>query len=606
MASPATPGPSLLSQFPPSGTFPPSSPPVRAPLASYWSAHFSSPLTREGSGGPVPTQADVVVIGSGLTATCFVDRLVDDLRADGGPHSNEPVKVVVLEAREFCSGATARNGGHLTAAPLLAYATLSTRFGTEEARRSVALEQYSIDWVVETCTSEGWVDDVELRIGGGNVHLFDTPQEAVAARSEVSAAERAGEDVSGLTWLTRAQVFEKYGADSNAGGLLIPGNNVYPLKLVTKLFERAQRRASEPGSRVSVELFTNAVVSSVEPAPNRDGEDRQWNVNTPRGTVSTAHVVHCTNGYLSSVLPSFATGPARIFPTRGQVVSIVPSTASSADERFRDPETSRSTNRTSRDRAWPTWTNAFSSASPFDVYMFQRTPPGSSGQGREIILGGCRDAAGAADWFEFGQANDSTGSVNERVGTKLREYLGWQFEGLESEESVWTRATSENGSGRHGPYKAWTVDREWTGIMGFREGGVPLVGPVYIEGELQPGQWVSAGYSGHGMPRAPASAHLVASLVADSLRQSSSLARSAPSPLRWPQSLCLERRLGFRHDGPYQQSHEVRTTARSNSFDLPDHFPRHYLTTATGVPDVEARLPGEVGFDAGEDGWVWV
>ena len=57
----------------------------------------------------------------------------------------------------------------MTSSPLLSYATLTRLFGPEEARRCVALEQYSIDWIIETCEREGWTEEVELRKGGGNV-----------------------------------------------------------------------------------------------------------------------------------------------------------------------------------------------------------------------------------------------------------------------------------------------------------------------------------------------------------------------------------------------------------------------------------------------------
>jgi hypothetical protein len=126
----------------------------------------------------------------------------------------------------------ARNGGHLTASPLLAFATLESTFGTEEAKRCVALEQYSIDWIIEACEKEGWSDDVDLRVGGGNVrfvhfkltseecrahdhshallqlHVFDTKEDANRIRFELDAARKANQDLSGFEWLDPGQVRE--------------------------------------------------------------------------------------------------------------------------------------------------------------------------------------------------------------------------------------------------------------------------------------------------------------------------------------------------------------------------------------------------------------
>ncbi|GAA5964276.1 hypothetical protein JCM3765_002794 [Sporobolomyces pararoseus] len=529
----------LLSHFPPSGSFSPSDAPNDGPLDSFWTKNFTSPLSDQGKDLQLPEQADVVVIGSGLTGVFAVDQLVEQL-SKTGLTSSEKLKIVVLEARGFCSGATARNGGHLTASPLLSFAALEAEFGTEEAKKCVAIEQCSIDQIIETCQQEGWTEEVELRIGGGNLLLLDSEDEVEHLRFQLDAAKRAGQDLSGFEWLTSEQVLERYRANSKAGGILIPGNNVYPLKLVTKLFQRAQSRAKQSNS-VSLDLFTHCTVSGVDRS-DENTDSYPWVVTTAsRGSIAARHILHCTNGYLSSVLPQFSIGPSRIYPTRGQVVSIV-------SPRDSDPS------------SWPQYGNAFLAEQPFDIYMFQRSSQFSQGR-REVILGGCRDRSGPGENYEFGKSFDGPGSVNEEVGKGLREFPNRQF------PKVFSADSSEEQLGDD-TLKAtdWEVDMEWTGIMGFREGGIPIVGPIYLKGERQDGQWVSAGYSGHGMPRAPASGHLLGSLVCHALGQS---------------------------------------TSPPSKFTLPSHFPRHYLTTSSGLPDVEATVPGETDIEV-ENGCIWV
>ncbi|GAA5941868.1 hypothetical protein JCM1841_004200 [Sporobolomyces salmonicolor] len=558
MASPTTPpflsprltstfAASLLSHFPPSGALPPSPPPNPDPLPSFWTSNFSSPLTHAGENDPLPREVDVVVVGAGLTGVCATEKLVELLLADEG--SVGRVRIAVLEAREFCSGATARNGGHLTASPLLSYSSLLALYGPSDAQRAAALEQHSIDWVLKACEDGGWAEEVELRVGGGNLHLFEHREHAKFVKTSLDAAKEAGEDLSGFQWLQADEVLKRFGAQSTAGGLLIPGHNVYPLKFVTKLFQRAQARiAAAPASKgVELELFTHCVVHSVE-KEGGTGTGR-WTVRTARGDVVATHVIHCTNGHLTSVLPSLSLGPARILPTRGQVLSLVPASSFSS--------------------SWPRWGNAFSTAEPFDTYMFQR----SHGRRREILLGGCRDAAGAAKRWEFGEWDD--GGIDARVGAKLREFLGWQFPNMFGEQAV---EDEERKDGR--TRSGFEIEMEWGGIMGYRANGAPMVGPLYLEGELQEGQWISAGYSGHGMPRAPGCAHLVASLVHRSL---STANPSSPMPSSLPKP-----------------------------FHLPRWFPRYLLTTPSGESSGDTRVPGEG--DAAEEeeeeeeleGWVWV
>ena len=54
------------------------------------------------------------------------------------------------------------------------------------------------------------------------------------------------------------------------------------------------------------------------------------------------------------------------------------------------------------------------------------------------------------------------------------------------------------------------ISHSWAGIMGFTGDRDPFVGGV----PGAPGQFVAAGFSGHGMPRCHPAAHLLAAQVA--------------------------------------------------------------------------------------------
>jgi hypothetical protein len=79
--------------------------PVPDPSESYWMKP-PSPISRHNADPDVkvPTYADIVVIGSGITGTSFVRAILEQSRASGGT----PPKIVMLEARDACSGATGR------------------------------------------------------------------------------------------------------------------------------------------------------------------------------------------------------------------------------------------------------------------------------------------------------------------------------------------------------------------------------------------------------------------------------------------------------------------------------------------------------------------
>lgn len=60
----------------------------------------------------LPGRADILIIGSGITGAAVAWNLLqDDNGSDGsGISSSTPPSIVMLEARQACSGATGRNG----------------------------------------------------------------------------------------------------------------------------------------------------------------------------------------------------------------------------------------------------------------------------------------------------------------------------------------------------------------------------------------------------------------------------------------------------------------------------------------------------------------
>lgn len=83
--------------------------PVSHPTKSFWlhSAPDCNPLADRGSTSALPQQVDILIIGSGISGISTLYHLVQGLRKS----SRSDTTIAVLEARQFCSGATGRNGG---------------------------------------------------------------------------------------------------------------------------------------------------------------------------------------------------------------------------------------------------------------------------------------------------------------------------------------------------------------------------------------------------------------------------------------------------------------------------------------------------------------
>jgi hypothetical protein len=102
--------------------------PISNPTPSLWQKPPFPPTTQQN----LPTTADIVIIGSGISGASIAYTLLK--KCPGSP------RIVLLEAREVCSGATGRNGGHIKCSAYIEYSSLKSRFG----ERAKAILQFQL------------------------------------------------------------------------------------------------------------------------------------------------------------------------------------------------------------------------------------------------------------------------------------------------------------------------------------------------------------------------------------------------------------------------------------------------------------------------------
>ncbi|KAJ3762207.1 FAD dependent oxidoreductase [Lentinula raphanica] len=434
--------------------------PAQNPTESFWlNTPNANPLAKEGSTGDLPAVADVCIIGSGITGVSVAYHLATQAQQE------KPLKVIILEARDFCSGATGRNGGHLTPNAFIDFCSLKSRFGQEEALKALDLESHTANGILEFISSQNIEQAVDL-VAGGHITMFITEDEFLRAQEDYQAAREAGVDLSSVDWLNKEEMFSTYGVPYP--GVKFGGHNLWPVKLVTHMYHFAK-------SKLPLSLHTSTPVNTI--SSNGGDSPHRWKVHTSRGSVLCSYVVHATNAYASHLLPRLR-GSSGIVPTRGQIVAVRASVP----------------------------LHQFGGKSSWDAndgfeYWFPR-PVGSTSELPLFILGGGREVE---THFEHGETDDS--KCNEAVGKVLRGFLP-------------TLHPDKFESGRE-------PVMEWTGIMGFTSSRDPFVGPVgesHNSGSSDEmnykGHFIAAGYSGHGMPRAFACAEVIATMIiADSRGQ---------------------------------------------------------------------------------------
>ncbi|RPD57281.1 FAD dependent oxidoreductase [Lentinus tigrinus ALCF2SS1-6] len=423
--------------------------PVPNSTQSFWLDPEANPLAKAGSTGPLTSDVDICIIGSGITgvsAAYHLTRLLAERGAVSEVPNAQPLKIVILEARDFCEctiTTPGRNGGHLTPVYFQFFTEYVAAHGTEDAVRAIALEQYVASSIVDLLHSTGQADAVDL-VAGGRVYLLVSEDQEARAKADYEAAKAAGVDVSAVRFLGKEEVLETYGAPYPA--LWTPGHNLWPLKVVTHLYNLARQTASDSATS-SLALHTNTPVTSITPI---------WTLSTPRGAIAASYILHATNAYASYLLPHLH-GPTGIIPTRGQVLAV--RTDMSTKAAFADYDGSE--------------------------YGFPRPVQPQDGSQPLVIVGGARQSAGPG--YEMYEADDS--GMNPR-------FFPERCNASTSPDDV----------------------REWSGIMGFTDEYDVFVGPVIdpSQPEAHKGQYICAGYSGHGMTRAYGCAEAIAQkMVAD-------------------------------------------------------------------------------------------
>ncbi|EJD52483.1 nucleotide-binding domain-containing protein [Auricularia subglabra TFB-10046 SS5] len=457
--------------------------PVSNPSRSFW-MHPHARLPRS----ELPVYADVVILGSGITAASVARTL----------HAEQPgISVVVLDARDACGGATGRNGGHLKPYLYEEYSAIKRKYGESEAKKIIRFRQMHVAETIRIAAEEGVLEAAGAReVESLDVHFSAEVFEAHRKRFEEWQRD-CPEESRGYKLHEADEARSKFHLADHCQGVIVgPAGAVHPYKLITAIWKRL---LTEHGDRFSLCTHTPCIQIS----PPSESLSSVYTVHTPRGQIVTPHVVHATNAYISHLLPKMR---GKIIPARATCTAQRPGrgcTPSTADG----------------GRSWMLY-----HARGYD-YLTQ-LPTDAEGYAGELIFGGgfihAEDGVG-----EVGRADDS--AMHPVIGAYLGGALPTLFGPMNwgPEEYVDDREAAEDIA------DGWSADRVkalWTGILSASADGLPWVGrvppkvaqrpaPKRPDGKagnlttVEPGEWIAAGYSGDGMSSALLSGRAVAYMI---------------------------------------------------------------------------------------------
>ncbi|KAH8898190.1 FAD dependent oxidoreductase [Thozetella sp. PMI_491] len=281
--------------------------PMPNSTTAYWQA-WPHPLARYRSSDSVPPEADIVIIGTGLAGVATAYHILTS------PSGTLPKpKVVLLEARQACSGATGRNGGHtkITAAGAMKFTSL---FGSEETAKIGAHQAAQMTALKATVEIENLDCELQLR---RSFDVFFDKEHALAAKAWLQEQRNEGvEWVKNIQWLEGENVERITGVKGIKGAMSVPAASLWPYKFVTGLLAKVLE--------LGALLYTETPVYSVK---STKGSGTNM-VETARGVMKASKVIFATNGYSAALLDQYV---GVITPIRGQASHLVAGSPSHHD-----------------------------------------------------------------------------------------------------------------------------------------------------------------------------------------------------------------------------------------------------------------------------------
>ncbi|KAH6875332.1 FAD dependent oxidoreductase-domain-containing protein [Alternaria rosae] len=248
----------------------------------YWLQQVRcDPLLNHRTTEELPQEADTVIVGSGITGTLVAKHHLETF-----PEK----KVVVLEAREFCSDATGHNAGHYKPDQWRGYEKHAKAYGNEQAVKILENEQAT--WKALVAYVKENNVDCDLWVGETLDVPLDDGVAKVAKETFKRYAEAGGKVEHTQVIHNPVEAAQKSRIKSAKACYAWQTSTLQPWKLTAHVMRGNNIKGANIQTRTTAKSISEGTGVW------------KWLVNTERGDIVCDTVVHATNAYSAVLEPS--------------------------------------------------------------------------------------------------------------------------------------------------------------------------------------------------------------------------------------------------------------------------------------------------------------
>ncbi|KAK7981310.1 DAO-domain-containing protein [Apiospora saccharicola] len=416
----------------------------------------------------------MVIIGSGMSGTSIAWHLLMDSKNS----TKTPPRIAMVEARQACSGATGRNGGHIRPSSYEEYVDAKKVTTQEQAAK---ITKFRADHVDALLYAAGRLPTEQERkaasvraVDSLDVYFEEEPWAEAVRQWETLRKEvpEVGNEWNVLQRDEARRISLMPDAVGALTGTAKVAGAIWGYRFVTNSLKMLLDTYPE-----SLSLDTHTTATTVTAASKKSGHN--FEVETDRGTILANHVVYATNSWSPHFVPILGNALS------GGLLSMSAQLGGAGPGQ------------------WPAYHNNVSLPGGRAWSLFLRDGLDyivQEPENNEYMYGGGAGVSfpGQGSENQYDDSRLPPPVVAAYLNGALPTYFGYQNWGPERTDFPADLHPDAIWAGR--------TKRVWTGIEGFTTDAFPLVGPLSeqftnrkVQNPAAGSEWVSAGFNGEGM-----------------------------------------------------------------------------------------------------------